>query len=189
MATLYLHEKGWHDIFLREFAKESDHACVILSVAMLDRALETILKARLVPTSSAEDELLEGAYSPISTFSARIDLAHRMGLISSQLCRDLHILRKIRNDFAHNITDCTFKNTSVRSRITELSRSSAIGEKLPKIRGKFPSGCRGDFQITISWMIWYLWYLARSITAIEPQNPEQPYWPQDKLRELVGEKD
>lgn len=180
-----LHEKDWHDIFVREFEKESDRACVILSVAMLDRVLETILKASLVPTSSSEDKLLEGAYAPISTFSARIDLVHRIGLISTKLCRDLHTIRKIRNDFAHNIEGCTFGDSSVRSRIIELSRSSAMIESLPKVRGTFPKGLRGDFEMTVSWMLWYLWYLSGKVTSIESARLEESYWSQEKIRKLV----
>jgi len=187
MAKLY--EEEWHDIFIKEFQKESDRACVILSVAMLDLALETILKARLVPTSSSEDELLEGAYAPISTFSARIDLAHRIGLISTQLCRDLHIIRKIRNDFAHNITGCSFEDTSVRSRIIELTRSSGLDKKLPEKRKQFPTECRGDFQMTVSWMLWYLWYLSQEVTSIKPATLEESYWPKDKLVRVLKSED
>jgi DNA-binding MltR family transcriptional regulator len=179
------HESYWNRIFKREFAKESDRACVILSVAMLDHALETLLKARLVPTSSSEDEILEGAYAPISTFNARIDLAHRIGLISSQLCRDLHIIRKIRNDFAHNITNCSFEDSSVRSRLIELSRSSPIIEALPEVRETFQTGLRGDFQMTASWMLWYLWSMARRVSSIKPASSEECYWPKDKLRKSV----
>lgn len=86
----------WQNVFRAEFEKESDRASVILSVAMLDRALETILKTRLVPIGSPDDDLLDGAYVPLASFSARIDLAHRIGLISTIFCRDLHIIRKIR---------------------------------------------------------------------------------------------
>ena len=146
-------QSHWEDIFKQEFAKESDRASVILSVAMLDKALETIIKARLLPTDSPDDSLSEGAYSPIANFSARVDLAHRTGLISTKFCRDLHIIRKIRNDFAHNITGCSFEDTSVRSRIIELNRSSLIIDKFPQIREKLPLGCRGDFQITVSCML------------------------------------
>jgi DNA-binding MltR family transcriptional regulator len=179
------HEKYWDNIFKREFEKESDRACVILSVAMLDRALETFLKARLVPISSSEDELLEGAYAPISTFNARIELTHRIGLISTQLRRDLHIIRKIRNDFAHNIEGCTFEDPSVRSRIIELSCSSSMMEALPEVRKTFQKGPRGDFQMTVSWMLWYLWTLARQVSSIKPVLPEECYWSKDRLRKLV----
>lgn len=187
MATK--HEKEWHDVFVKEFQKESDRACVILSVAMLDRALETILKARLVPTGSSEDEFLEGAYAPLSTFSARIGLAHRIGLISTKLCRDLHTIRKIRNDFAHNITGCSFEDTSVRSRIIELTRSSGMNEKFPEKRKTFPSGCKGDFQMTVSWMLWYLWYLSGEVTSIESARLEESYWSKGKLDRLLKSED
>lgn len=165
----------WDKIFEREFKKESDRASVILSVAMLDRALETCLKASLVPIGSSEDDLLEGIYAPISTFSARIDLAHRIGLISAKFCRDLHIIRKIRNEFAHNISGCDFDNSAVRSRITELARSSGIEDRVPKKRRVFPKGPRGSFQMAVSWMLWRLWGLSEDATAIEPAELEWGY--------------
>lgn len=186
MATRYA--EHWDEVYKREFAKESDRACAILSVAMLDRALETILKTRLIPTSSSEDNLLEGAYAPISTFNARIDLVHRLGLISSPLCRDLHIVRKIRNDFAHNIAGCSFEDSSVRSRIIELARSSRVIEQYPEVRKSFPSGYRGDFQMTVSWMLWYLWHLAETVYSIEPAEIEAAYWPKDKLEKVLKKK-
>lgn len=183
----YRHAKHWRKVFSSEFAKESDRACVVLTVAMLDHALETLLKAQLVATSAAEDELLEGAYKPISTFNAKIDLAYRLGLISAQFCRDLHTIRKIRNDFAHNIQGCTFDDPSVRSRVIELSRSSSVIEAFPKTRQGYPSGCRGDFQMIMSWMLWHLWCLVEQTTAIEPATSEIHYQPTDVLRKMVEE--
>ena len=149
-------QEHWGTVFMQEFKKESPRACVILSVAILEKALETVLKARLVPTSSSEDDLIEVPYAPIATFNAKIDLAHRLGLISTKFCRDLHIIRKIRNDFAHNITGCSFEDSSVRSRITELNRSSGIIDRNPDTRKTFVEGVRGDFQMSVSWMLWYL---------------------------------
>jgi len=172
-------EEHWDDIFKEEFKKESDRACVIVSVAMLDRALETILKARLVPTSSSEDNLIEVAYAPISTFSARIGLAHRVGLISAKFCRDLHTIRKIRNDFAHNITGCNFEDSTVRSRIIELVRSSGIVERCPHTRKVFQESARGDFEMTVSWMLWHLWSLSSLIASIEPSPLEWGYFAKD----------
>lgn len=168
--------KHWMGVFDREFKKESDRASVILSVAILDRALESVLKAHLVPTDSPDDSLIEGVYAPISTFNARIDLAHRLGLISTKFCRDLHIIRKIRNEFSHNIEGCSFDNSSVRSRVFELIRSSGIAERSPKMREKsFMKGTKGDFQMTISWMLWYLWDLAKEVDTIEQTGLEFGY--------------
>jgi len=165
----------WDDVFREEFEKESDRACVILAVAMLDQALEALLKARLVPTSSSKDGLLEGAYAPISTFSARIDLAHRIGLISTKFCRDLHIIRDIRNDFAHDIRGCTFHNDAVRNRVHAFVRSSGIVERCSEIRRTFMEEARGDFQMTVSWMLFSLWNLTDRIQSMKPAPLEWGY--------------
>lgn len=177
----------WDNIFTEEFAKEGDRASVILSEAMLDRALETIFKAYLVPTNSAQDSLLDGAYAPIATFSARIDLAYRLGLISARFCRDLHIIRKIRNDFAHNISSCNFEDSAVRSRITELVCSSTIIERDPKIRRSFPEGPRGDFQMIVSWMLWCLWSQSEQIHSTGPSDIEWGYWTKEMEEEIDEE--
>lgn len=176
--------KHWASVFDEEFSKESDRASIIISVAMLDEALETILKTYLVPCSS-EDSLMEGAYAPISTFSAKIDLAHRLGLISTRLCRDLHTIRKIRNAFAHNIKDCSFRDTAVRSRIIELVRSSEIVRWDVKTRKTFVEGPRGDFQMVVSWMLWHLWSFSERIDTIEPTEKEWGYWTEGEAKEDI----
>jgi DNA-binding MltR family transcriptional regulator len=176
-------EERWDNEFMKEFEKESDRACVILSASMLDQALESLLKAYLVPLSSAEDELLDGAYAPISTFSARIDLAYRLGLISTKFCHDLHLIRKIRNDFAHNITECNFENVSVHGKVSELCRSSGLIEKEPQVRKRFQHGTKGDFQMIVSWMLWSLNSCAGKISPIESCSPEAHYWSKEQLEE------
>jgi DNA-binding MltR family transcriptional regulator len=174
-------EYYWDAVFVREFEKESDRACVILSVAMLERALESMLKACLVATGSREDSLLDVAYAPLSTFSAKIALAHRLGLISTKFCRDLHTIRKIRNAFAHDITECTFKNASVHSRVVELCRSSGLVDKEKETRKRFQEGSRGDFQMIVSWMLWHLWSQLKDIVSLEERPLEPAYWSKEKL--------
>lgn len=171
---VYVHAKHWNNIFKEEFAKESDRASVILSVAMLDEALATLLRSRLIAVTSADDSLLDGAYAPISSFSARVDLAYRVGLISVQFCRDLHIIRRIRNEFAHNVSGCSFDSATIRSRVIELSRScKAIIEG--EVRKSFPDGIKGDFQILVSWMLWNLWCNTETVEKIESKSPEFGY--------------
>ena len=128
------HASKWDDLFRKEFEKETDRASVILSCAMIEGTLETMIKSRLVPSPTAEDNLFDTPYAPISNFRAKIELAYRIGLISSNLCRDLNIIRRIRNDFAHNIEGCSFEDLDVRNRITELMRSSGIADKVPIVR-------------------------------------------------------
>ena len=73
---------------------------------MLDELLKQLIAAHLLPCAGQET-LFSGAAAPLSFFSSRIDLAHRIGLISPRLARDLHLIRRIRNDFAHTFDELT----------------------------------------------------------------------------------
>jgi len=174
-VTMRRHWKHWDTLFNHEFSKESDRASVILSASMLDQVLETILRSCFCPTTSADDPLLDGANAPLSTFASRIDACYRIGMISAKLCRDLHIIRKVRNEFAHNVTGCTFDSAGVRNRILELTRSSDICQTLPEKRIQFPEGPKGDFQITVSMFLTHLWILAEGITQYSPKTTEFIY--------------
>jgi len=141
------------DFLFDQFQKESDRAAVILVVSIIDENLTTILKSYLVPNPSSSDSLFDNAMSPLSNFSSKIDMCYRLGLISGKFARDLHIVRKIRNSFAHDIYGCSFDNGSVISRIRELENSFHNGwinlmedierddELLSGIRGKFIFFC------------------------------------------------
>lgn len=170
------HSIGRDHLFHNQFPKETDRAAVILSTAMLEQSLETLLKSRLVPLPDGDDKLFDGPYAPLASFSAKIDMAYRMGLISVNLCRDLHLIRKIRNDFAHDVSNCSFEDVKTKERIIQLIRSSDICNKVPEIRAKgFPAGPRGDFQISVSWILWSLDSSVEKMDAIMPKPLEFGY--------------
>jgi hypothetical protein len=94
--------------FAEDFKSESDRAAVILGAAKLDMMLFQILQARLIACASGKDELLEGD-NPLSTFSARINIAFRLGIITSELARALHLVRRIRNALRTNFPAFRFR--------------------------------------------------------------------------------
>ena len=157
-----------------EFHKETDRAAVILAASIADELLRTLLAAHLVPISSASDELFDGANAPLGTFSSRIEMAYRVGLISVRLARDLHLVRRIRNDFAHNIQGCTFEDARVRQRVTELNNSHGIIARSPK-EFKRPLSVRDQFLEGTSWMIHHLNTLIEEIVSIQPCEEEWGY--------------
>lgn len=165
----------WFNLLRSEFSKESDRASVILAVAMLDEALESLLRCHLVAIASSSDSLLDGAYAPISTFSARIDLSFRLGLISSRFSRDLHIVRRIRNEFAHNVTGCSFDDGAARNRVNELLRTSRVVEVHQKYRHIFAPGTKGDFQMVVSWLLWAVWSKHENARPLIERTPEWGY--------------
>jgi len=113
-------------IFLlyRQLANESDRGALIVSAALLDDALLNMLKAKFCPSLEREDELFEGIYAPLGTFAAKIDLAYRVGLFNAEFRKVLHLMRKLRNDFAHSVHKVDFSDPTVQSRLRELSDST-----------------------------------------------------------------
>jgi DNA-binding MltR family transcriptional regulator len=164
----------YFDILRTEFEKETDRAAVILAGSIADELLRTLLAARLVPVTSSCDELFDGANAPLGTFSSRIEMAYRVGQISVKFARDLHLIRKIRNEFAHNIHGCSFEDARVRSRVTELSNSHGIIQRAPYHYPTQPT-TRNQFLEAASWMIFHLNREIEETQAFTPCNEEWGY--------------
>lgn len=166
------------EFLFEQFDKESDRAAVILVASILDENLQTLLKSYLVPIPSSTDSLFDSATSPLSNFSSKIDASYRLGLISGKFARDLHLIRKIRNSFAHDIYGCNFENGSVRSRISELENSMSkpwmaeIPSTVKKTEMKL-EGPRGKFIFISGAMIWCLTDL---ISEIQELNEAKHEW-------------
>ena len=88
--------------YLETIEAESDRGAVLVGAALLDDALEKILRKKLVPPLKSEDSLFDGGYSPLRSFAAKIELAFRLGLITRNTKQMLNIVRSLRNLFAHN---------------------------------------------------------------------------------------
>lgn len=146
------------NFLLEQFKKESDRAAVILVASMIDELLGILLKSYLVAIPSADDALFDNATSPLATFSAKVDISYRIGLISGKFARDIHIVRKIRNSFAHDIYGCSFENGSVKSRIKELEKSMPYSVNITseKRSDNLLEGDRGMFIYITGNMIWRL---------------------------------
>ncbi len=176
----------WMAKLKEEFSKESDRAIVIISAAMIDLALEHLLKAKFVAISTSEDPLFDAPNAPLSNFSSRIDIAYRTGLISTKFARDLHLIRRIRNEFAHNLTDCNFNSASVQSRVSSLNRSITISKTIPEIKNQYNEGTRREYQICVAWLLWYLVTLTNATTTLETANEEWGYMSKEEADRLFG---
>ena len=87
---------------VEEMTEQSDRGVAIVGSAWVEEALYVTLEAFLHPESKAWKRLFEGN-GPLATFSAKIDLLHVLGLISEIVRADLHAIREVRNEFAHQI--------------------------------------------------------------------------------------
>jgi DNA-binding MltR family transcriptional regulator len=131
----------------QEFSGSSDRSCVIVAASMVDYLLGECLKAFLVPNDTTQDPLFDGPTAPIGTFSSRIDLAYRLGLIGPQFARDLHLIRRMRNDFAHAIEARTFEEPSFADRVLQLVKSLNIKNRCSTLLDPPYHTVRGHFII------------------------------------------
>ncbi|MFA6596154.1 MAG: hypothetical protein WCS69_00415 [Ignavibacteriaceae bacterium] len=159
--------------FVNEFKGETDRAAVILGVAKLDSLLYQILKYYFVVTPSSSDELLDGD-SPLGTFSAKIYMMYRLGLIDASFARSLHIIRRIRNDFAHEVSGSTINSGSHKDRVKELSipfQSLTFFEYFKETFFKNDKSASTNFRVVLSILV------ARLEAMLNKTNPlESKAW-------------
>lgn len=124
------------DFYLHNFAQETDRAAAVLGGAFVDARLELVLRKRL---SANQDELL-GHMGPLGTFSARIDLAWGLRWVDSDSAHDLHVIRKIRNDFAHHLdSELSFESQSIADRCRNLRSADAHLRGYEKAKERNPN--------------------------------------------------
>jgi DNA-binding MltR family transcriptional regulator len=102
--------------------EESDKGCALTAGAFLESELGRLLRQFVVNDEKTADALLEGT-GGLATFSSRIDMCYLLGMIGPVARRDLHLIRKIRNDFAHTAAPSSFETESAAARCRELSHA------------------------------------------------------------------
>ncbi|MCP1843675.1 hypothetical protein ACVIHI_003406 [Bradyrhizobium sp. USDA 4524] len=98
---------------IRRLGDESERGMAVLVGAELDRALGLVLCAYL-PPGRARKALFSGGAAPLGSFASKIDLCRVLHLISEGEYAALHVIRKIRNEFAHD-PDASFASQKIRS--------------------------------------------------------------------------
>ena len=133
--------------YLDLLGKESDRGKVLISTGFLEEQLKDVLLAYLLDKPQAAD-LVTGSYAPLGTFSARIAACYLLGLISEVEHHDLTLLRRIRNDFAHDI-HTSFETPGIIDRCKQLRlkahdyTSEKMGEIVVGPAGQFQSAAVG----------------------------------------------
>ena len=133
--------------YLELLNKESDRGAVLISTGFLEQQLKDVLLAFMLSVPQSED-LVEGHNAPLGTFSSRITTCYVLGLISDNEHHDLNLLRRIRNDFAHDI-HTSFETQSIIDRCKELQHkahdydSETLGEVRVGASGQFRSAAVG----------------------------------------------
>lgn len=142
--------------FFDTFQGESDRACGILAGVLLDSLLETLLKT--VMLESTPKDIFRGS-GALATFSGKTDMAYYLGYISKDEYEELKVIRKIRNDFAHEINHTlSFSTPTIADKTRNLKFSKTLidardftGRNLEEeIVNAIYNIPRKDFEISVS---------------------------------------
>lgn len=111
--------KGNLDKIFNMVLAESDRGAVLISTSFVDQYLEKLFE-NVMPTNCSKKmrKNLLGYPGPLSTLSAKTDIAYAMRLINSDIHKSIHILRSIRNEVAHRPEQ--FKLDDHKERLKEM---------------------------------------------------------------------
>jgi DNA-binding MltR family transcriptional regulator len=86
--------------FIEDLQKETDRGAALIGAAFIDNVMESMLRAYFVDDKEIVDEILN-SNDLIGNLSVKGKLAYCLGLIGKENYRDINVIRKIRNEFAH----------------------------------------------------------------------------------------
>ena len=122
-------------------SEESDRGAVIVAASILDESLGGILRAFLLQPAAKNDALLDGAYAPLGSFAAKIELSFRLGIIRKPVRQQLILFKSIRNDVAHRISVASLEDETCRSRMFEILKTTPeITESIVKTMNQADHG-------------------------------------------------
>lgn len=174
----FLKEQAKEVVSYRQIlTKESDRGCALFAAAYLDTRLSDLLYVYLVENKQIEGDLFAGT-APLSTFSSRIKMAYYLGLISEASRRELDIIRRIRNDFAHKVADLSFDEPPMSDRCKSLAMSYHETTESP----------RNHFTASSAYLLGLVLRATLSTPALKPHPDDSPSLEKKKqLREQIAE--
>jgi hypothetical protein len=114
--------------FLVAMGSEGERSAVVLGAERINVAVEALLKTFLLPSQNRTDNLFstDGA---LATFSRKIEMAYRLGLLDSDFKQALGLVRKLRNDFAHATRVETLEEPTHADKVKALEQLISAGNQ------------------------------------------------------------
>jgi mannitol operon repressor len=122
--------------YLNELQKETPRGAVIISGVVIGELLGKTLEQYLTDHKDVKKLLNGGVSAPLGTLSARILMAFGLRLIEEKEYKNLQIIRRIRNHFAHNL-HASFDDQNVVDLCKQLDVSGLLPHALVTIERRF----------------------------------------------------
>ncbi|MCF8476655.1 MAG: hypothetical protein K9G60_06470 [Pseudolabrys sp.] len=132
------------EAILDDLKDENDRAVALVGASLVEHALQEAIRSVLRPIDEKEDpQLLERTFGQGGLFpglSRKILGAFMLKIIGRQTRRDLELINKIRNTFAHDMNPLDFLDERVKNQCSEL--------RMPK--GSLAEGDpRREYHVTV----------------------------------------
>lgn len=151
----------------------SDREAAILSVSMIDRGLESAILSDFVELSKRQTEALFEGSGPLVSFSAKIKIAHAIGIINDQVRIDLEKIRQVRNTFAHSILEITFETPEISAACTGITTPGSVKEIAPGLDEDWEiDSPKGKFLMAA--FLYAVLFISRERTDPQPSSPDKP---------------
>jgi hypothetical protein len=136
-----------------EIGKQTDRGAAIIAAAAIDDVLERLIIARFVELSSNRKDALFGpSNGPLSGLSSKIELGFALGLFNEERRQSLHLIRKVRNAFAHKMDPISFEDPNI-FEIVEAGMT-------PKVKAYTAMSSRTKFLFTFNIVFIFLGFTA-----------------------------
>jgi len=106
---------------LNEIETEGDRAAAIVAATFVDEHLALVIRHSLHQNKKIADEMFSNS-GPLGTFSSKINLAFLIGVFSAKCHKELNIIKRIRNLFAHDLALRGFESQQVKDIVKNLVR-------------------------------------------------------------------
>jgi hypothetical protein len=159
-----------------QMLEERGRGAVLVGVARVDAALESLLKAVMEPDKGKGDGLFLPE-RPLGSLGAKVALAHRLGLIDDAVERALSVLRKLRNAFAHSAESASLTDDTHRMRLDGIyteARTNPLWGPLEAVLAAQPPSTQGpldaalrDYILLITILVAFLEATAKQLKPIK----------------------
>jgi DNA-binding MltR family transcriptional regulator len=158
-----------------ELEQQTDRGAAIIGGALVESLLRQSIESRLRVKTALEKRTAKGLFGtmgPLSSFSAKIELGVLLGLYPEEVRADLHRIRDVRNQFAHEQEPRDFSHP----KISEICAKFWLPHNLFIVATTggskvFPADARGRYILTVKLLVTLL---HRAVAT--PHPPPDPLW-------------
>jgi mannitol operon repressor len=159
-------------LFLDACNAETDRGKSLVSASIVEEMLAEILKAFLAGGAEIK-RLFDAPNAPLSTLSSKALMCRSLRLINAVEYRDIDLVRKIRNEFAHSVT-CSFEDQKIRNWAQELKVGMAQLDDLDVDHKSRVHDARQRFGMVTTSIVSNLYNRAHYVKKLQISDREFP---------------